>query len=161
MYEYFNLFFFKALYYTIFLILPLVFLEFAWWHIILGFVSMHFVEGFMLAIIIQMAHLVETIEFPVPNNNNEIENSWAIHQLHTTADFARNNPLVSFFFGGLNFHIEHHLFQRICHVHHRPISHILKRTAMDFSLPYHEIPSLSGALVSHLKFLKSMGSSTQ
>jgi len=120
-YEYFNLFFFKTLYYTIFLVLPLIFLNFSWWHIILGFVIMHFCEGFMLAIIIQMSHLVETIEFPVPNKNNEVENSWAIHQLQTTADYARSNPLVSFFFGGLNFHIEHHLFQRICHVHHRPM----------------------------------------
>jgi len=111
----------------------------------------------MLAIIIQMAHLVETIDFPVPNKNDEVENSWAIHQLHTTADYARSNPLVSFFFGGLNFHIEHHLFQRICHVHHRPISQILKRTAIEYSLPYHDIPSLSGAVMSHLKFLKSMG----
>jgi len=155
--QYFNLFFFKALYYCLLLVLPLVFIDFAWWHILLGFVMMHFVEGFCLAIIIQMAHLVERMDFPVPNKNGEIENSWAIHQMSTTTDFARNNPLVSFFFGGLNFHIEHHLFQKICHVHHRPLSHIVKRTALEFSVPYHEFVTLGSAVRSHLKFLKKMG----
>jgi linoleoyl-CoA desaturase len=104
--------------------------------------------------------MVETINFPMPNENDEIKNSWAIHQLNTTADYARSNHLVSFFFGGLNFHIEHHLFQKICHVHHRAISHILKRTAMEYALPYHDIPTISSAVKSHWKFLESMGKST-
>lgn len=156
-YQYFNLFFFKAFYYVVFLIIPLVIIDFAWWHIMIGFLLMHFIEGFLLAIIIQMAHLVEGVEFPLANENGDIENSWAVHQLRTTADFARNNPIVSFFFGGLNFHIEHHLFQRVCHVHHRQISHIVKRTAIEFKIPYHEFSTLGDAVNSHLKFLKRMG----
>ncbi len=156
-YQYFNLFFSKAFYYGLFLVLPLVFIDFAWWHILLGFLLMHFIEGFLLAIIIQMAHLVEGVEFPLPNKNGDIENSWAVHQLRTTADFARGNPIVGFFFGGLNFHIEHHLFQRVCHVHHRQLSHIVKRTTMDFEIPYHEFITLGDAVKSHLKFLKRMG----
>lgn len=156
-YQYFNLFFFKAFYYGVFLVLPLILIDLAWWHILLGFVVMHLFEGFCLAIIIQMAHLVEGVNFPVPNKNGEIENSWAIHQLSTTADFARNSALVGFFFGGLNFHIEHHLFQRICHVHHRKLSRIVKRTAIEFALPYHEFITLTDAVNSHRKFLKRMG----
>ena len=139
------------------MVLPLVFIDLAWWHILLGFVLMHCFEGFCLAIIINMAHLVEGLDFPVPNKNGEIEESWAIHQLRTTADFARNSALVSFFFGGLNFHIEHHLFQRICHVHHRQLSHIVKRTALEFAIPYHEFITLGDAVNSHLKFLKRVG----
>lgn len=156
-YQYFNLFFFKFFYYSTFLVLPMILIDFAWWHILLGFIIMHFFEGFSLAIIIQLAHMLEGIEFPMPDDNNEIRNSWAVHQLHTTADYARNNALVSFFFGGLNFHIEHHLFQGVCHVHHRAISHIVKRTALEYSLPYHDIPTLGGAVYSHLSFLKKMG----
>ena len=155
--EYLNLFFFKAIYYTLYLILPLVLLEFTWWQTLSGFVLMHLVEGFCLAVIIQMAHMVEATDFPLPDKIGNIDNSWAIHQLRTTADFARSNPWVGFFFGGLNFHIEHHLFQRVCHVHHRAISHIVKRTALEFSVPYHDIPSLWGAMRSHAKFLKKMG----
>jgi linoleoyl-CoA desaturase len=155
--EYFTLFFFKALYYSVFLVIPLIFIDFSWWHILLGFVIMHFFEGISLALIIQMAHMVEGIDFPVPDEKGKIENAWAIHQMNTTADYARNKPLVSFFFGGLNFHIEHHLFQRVCHVHHKELSHIVERTAMEFAIPYHQYPTLSGAVYSHLKFLKRMG----
>ena len=156
-YQYFNLFFFKAFYYATFLVLPLLLIDHAWWHILLGFMVMHILEGFSLAMIIQLAHMVSGLDFPIPNEKGEIKSSWAVHQLNTTADFARNNPFVRFFFGGLNFHIEHHLFQRVCHVHHPPLSHIVKRTAMEYSLPYHDILTLGGAARSHLKFLKNMG----
>ncbi len=155
--QYFNLFFFKTFYYAVFLVLPLVVLNYAWWQILLGFLLMHFFEGFALAIIIQLAHMIGGLDFPIPNENGEIRNAWAVHQLRTTADFARNNPLVSFFFGGLNFHIEHHLFQRICHVHHRPLSDIVKSTALEFSLPYHDISTLGSALRQHIRFLKNNG----
>jgi linoleoyl-CoA desaturase len=155
--QYFSFLFFKAFYYSTFLVVPIIFIDLAWWHILLGFVAMHLIEGFCLAIMIQMAHLLEGLDFPVPNKKGEIENSWAIHQLSTTADFARKNPLVAFFFGGLNFHIEHHLFQRICHVHHPQISHIIKRTAKEFSIPYNEFITLKDAFNSHQKFLRIMG----
>lgn len=158
-YQYFNFIFFKAFYCTVFLIFPIVIIDLAWWHVLLGFVFMHFIEGFCLAIMIQMAHLVEGLDFPVPNKNGEIENSWAIHQLCTTSDFSRNNVLVAFFFGGLNFHIEHHLFQNICHVHHPQLSLIIKRTAKEFGVPYYEFITLGDAFSSHLKFLKRMGES--
>jgi len=156
-YQYFNLFFFKAFYYATFLVLPLILIDHPWWHILLGFLIMHIFEGFSLAIIIGLAHMICGLDFPIPNEKGEIRSSWANHQLRTTADFARNNPLVSFFFGGLNFHIEHHLFQRVCHVHHRPLSHIVKRTAIEYSLPYHDIPTLVEAVRSHLKLLKNIG----
>ncbi len=159
--QYFNLIFFKTFYYAVFLALPLVVLNYAWWHILLGFVLMHFFEGFALAIIIQLAHMVGGLDFPIPNEKGEIRKSWAIHQLRTTADFARNNPVVSFFFGGLNFHIEHHLFQRICHVHHRTLSKIVESTALEYSLPYHDIPTLGKAFSMHLKFLKANGKKEQ
>ena len=158
-YEYFNLFLFKSIYYVTFLIVPFLLIDFAWWHILLGFILMHALEGFALAIIIQLAHMVKGVEFPVPDDSGTIKSSWAIHQLKTTVDFARNNPLVSFFFGGLNFHIEHHLFQRVCHVHHKPISNIVEKTALEFSLPYHEIPTLGKALQSHIGYLKNIGRS--
>ena len=155
--EYLILFFFKAFYYTAFIVLPILLIDVAWWHVVLGFVAMHLVEGFALAIIIQMAHMMPGLTFPVPNSSNQIEESWAAHQMHTTADYARRNPIVRFFFGGLNFHIEHHLFQGVCHVHHRALSPIVSETAREYGLPYHDIRTLGGAMRSHLSFLKRMG----
>lgn len=151
------LIFSKAIYYSVFLILPLVLIDLAWWQILLGFVLMHFAEGVSLAIIIQLSHMVEGLQFPLPDLKGHMANGWAEHQIYTTSDYARTNPLVGFFFGGLNFHIEHHLFQRICHVHHKPLSEIVKVTAKECGMPYHDIPTLLGALRSHVRFLKGLG----
>ena len=43
----------------------------------------------------------------------------------------------SWFIGGLNYQIEHHLFPSICHVHYYELSKIVKETALEFGLPYH------------------------
>ncbi|MCH8319202.1 MAG: acyl-CoA desaturase [Bacteroidetes bacterium] len=155
--EYFILFFFKAVYYTVFLVLPLVLVNQPWQIILAGFFVLHFVEGITLVLTVMLAHMVDDVAFPLPDKHNKIENTWAVHQLFTTADFARNNPLVSFFFGGLNFHIEHHLFPKICHVHHRPLSDIVKQTAREFNLPYYDYPTFGGAIRSHVRFLKKLG----
>jgi len=148
---------FKIIYYSLFLLLPLVLIDLAWWQILLGFGLMHFVEGVTLTIIIQLSHLVERSEFPSPDEEGKMENAWAVHQMKVTADYARNSWLVRFFFGGLNFHIEHHLFQRICHIHHKPISKIVQQTALEYGIPYREFPTLGAALLSHQRFLKRMG----
>ena len=155
--EYFNLYFFKALYFTLFLVLPLVFLNMAIWKILLGFFIMHIFCGMTLAIVFMMAHIVEGPEFPSAGDAGVIDRPWAVHQMHTTADFARDNPFVNFFCGGLNFQIEHHLFPQVCHVHYQPISKIVEHTAKEFNLPYHDNPTFTGAIQSHTRLLKKFG----
>lgn len=147
----------KVLYFGIFLVLPLWLVDITWWQFLIGFVTMHFVSGFTLAVIFQLAHIVEHAEQPIPDESGNLENTWAIHQLYTTANFARNNRLLSWFVGGLNFQIEHHLFPQICHIHYREISEIVKKTAQEFKLPYVENRSFRSALVSHYRMLKLLG----
>jgi linoleoyl-CoA desaturase len=155
--EWFNLFFYKALYYTIFLVLPLIFVQAAWWQILLGFFVLHFCEGITMAIIFMLAHEVEETQFPLPNEKGNIQNSWAVHQLYTTSDFGRENNILNFFCGGLNFQVEHHLYPRICHVHYKPISNIVKKTAEEYNLRYNSNLSFMGAIRSHIRFLKKLG----
>ena len=155
--EYFNLFFFKAVYYTIFLVLPLILIKAAWWQILLGFFALHFFEGITMAVIFMLAHVVEETNFPLPNEKGNIENSWAVHQLYTTADFGRENNILNFFCGGLNFQVEHHLYPRICHVHYKPISNIVKKTAEEYNLRYNSNHSFRGAIRSHIRLLKRLG----
>jgi linoleoyl-CoA desaturase len=155
--EYFNLFFFKLVYYTIFLVLPMIFINALWWQVLLGFLVLHFCEGITMAIVFMLAHEVEQTQFPLPDERGNIQNSWAVHQLYTTADFGRESRLLSFFCGGLNFQVEHHLFPRICHTHYKPISDIVKKTAEEYSLRYNANPSFGGAILSHIRFLKKLG----
>lgn len=155
--EYFILFFSKAVYYTIYLVLPLVLIDAHWWQILLGFLALHFCEGVTMAVIFMLAHVVEETDFPLPDIKGSMDNSWAVHQLCTTADFGRKNNVLSFFCGGLNFQIEHHLYPRICHVHYKSISNIVKKTAIEFNLPYNDNPTFSGAIQSHVRQLKKLG----
>ena len=147
----------KILYIFYTIVIPIWVLSIAWWQVLLGFLAMHMVAGFLLTIVFQLAHVVEGPNHHKPVQNGTMENTWAIHQLVTTANFAKKNRFLSWFVGGLNFQIEHHLFPHICHVHYKTISSIVKNTAQEFNLPYYDQPSFRYALVSHLKILKKLG----
>ncbi|MBT0810050.1 acyl-CoA desaturase [Litoribacter ruber] len=155
--EYFNLFFYKFIYYTLFIILPLVFMDITWWQYLIGFFALNFAEGLVLGLVFQLAHLVEQTSFPQPEENENIEEAWAQHQMRTTANFARKSKLATFLCGGLNCQVEHHLFPKICHIHYPAISDIVKQTALEHDLPYYENKTFISALKSHANFLKRMG----
>ena len=72
--EYFNLFFFKLVYYTLFLVLPMIFINAAWWQVLLGFLVLHFCEGITMAVIFMLAHVVEETDFPFPDEKVNINN---------------------------------------------------------------------------------------
>jgi len=147
----------KILYVAIWIVLPILVLDIAWWKVLIGFFVMHYTAGLILALVFQLAHVVENTENPMPDESGTMENTWAIHQLATTANFARRNWLVSFFVGGLNYQIEHHIFPNISHVHYPKISKIVKETALEFGLPYNEYPTTRQAIISHFRTLKELG----
>jgi linoleoyl-CoA desaturase len=147
----------KLMYIGYIFVLPLLFTSLVWWQVLIGILFMHYIAGFMLAIIFQPAHVIEGTEFPLPDSNNSLENNWAIHQLLTTTNFGNNSRWFSWYVGGLNFQIEHHLFPNVCHVHYRKISGIVKETAAEFGLPYKSTRTFLQALVKHGRLLKQLG----
>lgn len=147
----------KIVYVGYIFILPLLFTSLSWWEIVTGILVMHYIAGFMLAIIFQPAHVIDGTEFPLPDDNHELENNWAIHQLLTTTNFGNRSRWFSWYVGGLNFQIEHHLFPNVCHVHYRKIAHIVQDTATEFGLPYKSARTFVGALRGHAKLLKQLG----
>ncbi len=155
--EIFLLCFFKALHISLFLVLPMIVLTIPWWQVLLGYIGFLSVTGITMTVVFQLAHIVENVAFPLPNETGKIDNSFSKHQLSTTANFATHNKLVGFLFGGLNFQIEHHLFPHICHTHLKEISPIVKQTAEEFGLPYYENSSFFGAIRSHFRTLKKLG----
>jgi linoleoyl-CoA desaturase len=149
--------FHKTWYMLLFLILPLVLVNVPWWQIILGFLAMHFICGLILTLIFQPAHVIEDTNFYETDEEGNVENSWAIHQMHTTSNFANDSRLFSWLIGGLNYQIEHHLFPHICHVHYRKISVLVKETAEQFNVPYFQHKSFAGAVKSHFILLHQLG----
>lgn len=155
--EWFILITTKAAYLGYIFFIPLFFTNLSWWTIVIGIVVMHYIAGFILAIIFQPAHVIEGTQFPLPNEHNTLENNWAVHQLHTTTNFGNKSRWFSWFVGGLNFQIEHHLFPNICHVHYRKIAYIVKETAAEFGLPYKSAHTFIAALGGHARLLKQLG----
>jgi linoleoyl-CoA desaturase len=147
----------KLIYAGYIFVIPVLFTALAWWQILLGIFIMQYIAGFVLAIIFQPAHVIEGTEFPLPDKNASLENNWAVHQLLTTTNFGNKSRWFTWYVGGLNFQIEHHLFPNICHVHYRKISRIVKETTLEFGLPYKSARTFLGALSGHARLLKQLG----
>ena len=147
----------KLFYYGYMLVLPII-VSPSWWMALVGFLVMHFIAGFVLAIVFQCAHVLENTDYPTPKEGGNMEHNWFAHQLHTTSNFASGSRLFSWFVGGLNFQVEHHLFPNICHVHYKKLSPIVKKTAEEFGLPYYSYKTFFDALRCHTRHLKLLGS---
>lgn len=147
---------FKLLHYFLFLVLPFLVLNVSIGQVVTGFLAMHFTMGFLLAMVFQLGHCVEGPEFLNYPSSRQINDSWAEHQLKTSSNFG-SHFLNTWFCGGLNFQIEHHLFTGICHVHYKALSKIVREMAREYGLPYNEFPSFLAGVRSHFKTLKFFG----
>ncbi len=148
----------KAGYFALFLVIPLLFSATPWWVTLIFFFIMHLIAGFIASVVFQLAHIIPDTDFPLPDEKGNMETTWAVHQLATTCDFAPKNRILSWYIGGLNFQVEHHLFPNICHVHYPAIASIVRSTALEFGSPYHVLPTFRSALYQHAKLLKQFGS---
>lgn len=132
-----------------------------WWAVLGVYGVAAFVSGVVLSIVFQLAHVVHEAQFPMPIPAGEgavrMETDWAVHQVQTTVDFARRNRVLSWFLGGLNFQIEHHLLSRICHVHYPALSHVVEEVCHEFGIQYNAHRTFWSALASHARWVVLMG----
>jgi linoleoyl-CoA desaturase len=124
---------------------------------ILGYLLVHYVAGLTLAIVFQIAHVTDENEFPLPNDEGHLDNSFIEHQMRTTLNFSMNSKVISYLVGGLNFQVEHHLFPGISHIHYPKISRIVQATALEYNLPYHSEKTFVKAVGAHAKMLWQLG----
>lgn len=146
----------RIIYFVYMVVVPLLIMDIAWWQLLIGFLVVHFTAGFTLAAIFQLAHVMENLDYPVPEEGS-ILNQWAVHQLNTTLNFAGKHKLLSWYVGGLNYQVEHHLFPNISHMHYSKIAPIVEKTAKEYNVPYHNQPSLRKALAGHVRMLYNLG----
>lgn len=154
-----QLIFSKLLYYVYIIAVPLLVMDVSWWQVLIGFFVMHFICGIILAFVFQVAHVMPETEFMTKDDYKE-ENedvSWAKHQMMTTANFENWNPLLTWYVGGLNYQIEHHLFPDISHIHYPKISKIVKKTAKEYGIQYNYHKTFGAAIFNHLRLLKQLG----
>lgn len=147
----------KILYLIFYIALPIMVWGFLPW--LMGYLALNAVMGLTLSLVFQLAHVVENTEFEyVPlDETKHIELAWAEHQMKTTSNFAMGNKVISWFVGGLNYQIEHHLFPKVSHIHYPAISKILMQKCKEFNLPYNKYDTLSEAVASHFRMMKFLG----
>lgn len=149
----------KALFFTMAFVIPMLLHPI--WAVLVVYAIAAFVSGIVLSIVFQLAHCVEEAEFPLPvtseSGASQMPTGWAVHQVQTTVDFSRGNRLLSWFVGGLNYQIEHHLFPKISHVHYPVISRHVEEVCREFGLRYLHHRTFFGALASHYRLISALG----
>lgn len=112
----------------------------------------------IMCTVFQIAHCYEDAGTArLDPETRSIDREWAKHQIEASADFCRGNALLSWYVGGLNFQIEHHLFPAVSHVHYPAISRIVERTCSEYGVRYTAFGTLREAVASHARWLYKMG----
>ncbi|MDB5433719.1 MAG: acyl-CoA desaturase [Caulobacter sp.] len=122
-----------------------------------GFLLFHVVQSLILTLVFQVGHLNDKVAFAEAGTTADLTHS--AHQLQTTSNFATDSRWTTWFTGGLNLQIEHHLFPAASHTHLSAIRLIVKEAAAETGLPYITHGSLSGAVASHARHLKALQAS--
>lgn len=149
----------KVFFFGVAFVIPM--LRHPWWLVIAEYIAIMMMVGVLLSVVFQLAHSVSEAAHPVlPGDSRTVPVEWAVHEVQTTVDFARQNRLLTWFVGGLNYQVEHHLFPRVAHVHYPAISRIVEDVSGRFGVRYVAHRSLAGALASHFRFLRAMGRPT-
>ena len=126
--------------------------------VVLCYLGATLIEGAVMGVVFQLAHCVEEASFPMPNpETGRMDSHWAPHQVETAVDYARASSFVTWFVGGLNYQVEHHLLPQISHVHYPALAGLVEATCREFGLRYQYRQTLSGAVASHFRWLRRMG----
>jgi linoleoyl-CoA desaturase len=147
----------KLYYVVVYIAIPIS--VWGWQAWVVGFLVMNATMGLTLSLVFQLAHVVENTEFEHIDldTTKHIETAWAEYQLKTSSNFSMGSKVISWFVGGLNFQIEHHLFPKVSHVHYPAISKIVQQKCKEYNMPYNYYVTMSEALFSHLRLMKHLG----
>jgi linoleoyl-CoA desaturase len=146
----------KVLHVLLFFVGPMVFGPHGVVGVVIGYFALHAVTGFTLAVVFQLAHVVEGVRYFQPDAEGKLPRGWMEHELLTTANFGETK-LVTFICGGLDHQVEHHLFPNICHIHYPQLSPIVRQCAAEHGLPYLHSGTFFQAVKSHGRMLHALG----
>lgn len=145
----------KAAFVSWAILIPLIFHP--WWQVAIGFLLVSFVLAATLAVVFQLAHNIEEAEVMSLESLTDERVEWARHQVETTVDFAPRSRFLTWYLGGLNFQIEHHLFTRVCHTHYPSLAPVVQEVCASHGIQYRSHDGLWSALRSHTRWLRRMG----
>ena len=138
---------------AIFFVIPGLIVGFGW--IIGGYLLMMGTCGLYLGFLVQPSHIFsESIFWDFPENKTD--NEWAKIITSSTANYNTKSGLMTYFSGGMNFHVVHSLLPHISFVHYPHLNPIVMQTCQKYGFSYNEFPTLRSAVYSHIKQLQKM-----
>lgn len=143
----------KIFHFILFIVIPIAVL--GWLPTLIGLLITGAVCGICLAVVFQLAHVVDQTEFK-SLEAAKVEEEWMIHQIQSTANFSTKSKILTWLLGGLNFQVEHHLFPKISHVHYPALNKIVKQTCAEFNIKYNEYHTFYKAFRSHVFVIERM-----
>jgi linoleoyl-CoA desaturase len=145
----------KVSYIFVFFVFPSM--VFGFWNSLFGFLIMSAVCGTILSHVFQPAHVTTLNEFIEPDKDGNLSVSEVELQLVSTSNFATNNRFLTWYMGGLNFQVTHHLFPRVSHVHYKELQKKIDPILREHGFPCKEHKTFFSAIVSHYRHLINMG----
>jgi linoleoyl-CoA desaturase len=147
---------YKTVYFTYTLIVPLLYAAVSWEQVVIAFFLMHFICSLCIISVLACNHQVDELSHYSDEDASTLNTSWASLQMSTSLDYNPDSKVLNFLLGGFNAHTVHHLFPTFCHVHYLKVVPVLRETAKEFGIKYHETSYLK-AMASHFRFLKKQG----
>jgi linoleoyl-CoA desaturase len=107
--------------------------------------------GTVLALVFTVEHTVSEVTF-----NPDPSLGWHIRQLLVSADAAPSNRWITWYVGGLNHHIEHHLYPKASPEELPELRRHVRSICAAAAIEVTEFPTWRSAWAAHLRHLKAM-----
>lgn len=146
---------FKVVYFTLALVLPILFTQFSIAFILFTYLSTGAICSLLFVVMLVGTHFFLEADYPNPVED-KLPHNWAVHQLNTSCDWNAGEAWSWFISGGANCHAAHHLFPHVCHSHYSKINPIIESTTKEYDIKYHH-KTLWEMMFSHFKHLNEMG----
>lgn len=131
------------------------------WQVLVFYLVCSWLVGFALAVIFQLAHCVDGVDFIVDAPARLTGDAAFTHQLATTMDFDTHPKLLQWYaawlLGGLDHQVEHHLAPRLPHTVYRLVARRVDALCAERGWQRLRHPSFAAALGAHVRHLYRMG----
>ncbi len=127
------------------------------WVVALAYLAFAGLGGLILATVLQWAHCVEGVMFlSVPHIQERLPETWLRVQVEATRN-VRLPRWLSWYVGGLDHQIEHHLFSRYPHTIYPDLAPRIEEFCRANGINYVRHPSFWAAISAHYRWLRQMG----
>ncbi|WP_185964858.1 fatty acid desaturase family protein [Flavobacterium franklandianum] len=134
--EHFKLWFFKLLFFSYAIIIPVLVFNIELSQAIVGFLVQMICGSLLGMVILLTPHVNVGNEFPITNEDFKLQTSWIRHQFNTTNDLNGENFISKHLMNNFNYHLAHHLFPNINSAYLPKVTEIIKEFALEHQFPY-------------------------